>query len=154
MKRIFVMALLAIATVAGSALAQTFPGPSSPTLARVYFYRTADIATQEVQWTEVFINDQKVGDLGASTYFYRDVPPGSYRISVSSDVPYQDQYQNITVAANSTTFIRVFNVPGYGVQITAGVQGAPGIYWPSVFGNHVTDPATARAQMVGLSPAQ
>lgn len=152
MKRIILLALLAVTIVAGSALAQTFPGPSTPTQARIYFYRTADIANQVVRWTGVFINDQKVGNLDASTYFYRDVPPGSYRISVSSDVPYQDQYQNITVAANSTTFVRVFNVPGYGVQISTGVP--PQVYWPSVFGNRVTDPAAAQAAMVGLTPVQ
>jgi Protein of unknown function (DUF2846) len=154
MKRIFVLALLAVATVAGSALAQTFPGPSSPTQARIYFYRTADIATASpVRWTGVFMNDQKVGDLGASTYFYRDVPPGSYRLSVSSDLPYQDQLQNITVAANSTTFVRVFNVPGYGAQVRV-TGGLPQLIWPSVFGNRVTDPAVAQAQMVGLTPVQ
>jgi Protein of unknown function (DUF2846) len=149
MKRIFLLALLGVAIVASSALAQTFPGPSSPTQARIYFYRTEDIANQVVRWTPVFINDQRVGTLGASSYFYRDVSPGTYRISVSSDIPYQDQYQNITVAANSTTFVRVFSVPGYGAMVTNGQ-----LYWPSVFGNHVTDPATAQAQMAGLSPAQ
>jgi Protein of unknown function (DUF2846) len=152
MKRIILLALLAVAVVAPSALAQTLPGPSTPAQARIYFYRTADIGGQVVRWTGVFIDDQKVGNLGASTYFYRDVPPGSYRISVSSDVPYQDQYQNITVAANSTTFVRVFNVPGYGVQINSGVP--PQVYWPSVFGNRVTDPAAAQAAMVGLTPVQ
>jgi hypothetical protein len=149
MKRIFLLALLGLAIVTSSALAQTFPGPSSPTQARIYFYRTEDIANQVVRWTGVFINGQSVGSLGARTYFYRDVAPGTYRISVSSDIPYQDQYQNITVAANSTTFVRVFSVPGYGATVNNGQ-----LYWPSVFGNHVTDPAIAQAQMAGLSPAQ
>jgi hypothetical protein len=152
MKRIFVLALFAVVTLGGSALAQTFPGPSSPTMARIYFYRTADIASQVVRWTGVFMDGQKVGDLGASMYFYRDVPPGSYRISVSSDLPYQDQFQNITVAANTTTFVRVFNVPGYGAQVRPGP--VPQVVWPSVFGNRVTDPAAAQAQMVGLTPVQ
>ncbi len=93
MKRILVLALLAVAIVASSALAQTFPGPATPTQARIYFYRTADIGNQVMGWTRVFINDQKVGDLNASTYFYRDVPPGQLqdqrqqRCALSGPIP-------------------------------------------------------------------
>lgn len=151
MKRIFVLALLAVAIVAGSALAQTFPGPSSPDMARIYFYRTADIATQgPVRWTGVFIDGQKVGDLGESSFFYRDVAPGARRISVSSDQPHPDQFQNISVVPNSTTFVRVFNVPGWGAQVFTS-NGFSQLVWPSVFGNRVIAPAIAQSQMLGLS---
>jgi len=155
MRRIFALALLAVAVFAGSARAQPFPGPASPGLARIYFYRTADIASASVvvRWTGVFIDGQKVGDLGASTFFYRDVPPGNYRVSVSSDQPHPDQFQYVLAAPNTTTFVRVFNVPAWGAHVKT-VGGLPQIVWPSVFGNRVTDPATAWAQMVNLSPAQ
>ena len=107
------------------------------------------------RWTGVFLNDEKIGNLGERSYFYRDVQPGSYKIGVSSDVPYPDQYRDVTVAPNSTTFIRVFFVPGYGIQFNGGsLNSPPSIYQPSVFGNRVMDPDVARREMAGLELAQ
>lgn len=152
MRRSFPL-VLAFAFVATAAHAQNFPGPSSPALARLYFYRSIE-TNQVTRWTGVFLNDDKIGNLGERSYFFRDVPPGTYTIGVSSDVPYQDQYGSVTVAPNSTTFIRVFFVPGYGIQFNAGgMNSGPSIYQPSVFGNRVMDPAVARQEMIGLSPA-
>ncbi|MGH6980556.1 MAG: DUF2846 domain-containing protein, partial [Stellaceae bacterium] len=89
-------AALLLAFVASGATAQTMSGPTSPAQARLYFYRGADPGVV-AGWTRVFLNDAKVGDLGESSYFYRDVAPGAYKIGVSSDVPYPDQYRNVTV---------------------------------------------------------
>ena len=150
MRRIFALALLVFAVVAPAARAQDFPGPSSPSLARLYFYRLVE-TNQVTRWTGVFLNDQKIGDLGERSYFFRDVQPGTYNVGVSSDVPYPDQYQTVTVAPDSTTFIRVFYVPGYGIQFRGGgMNSTPSLYQPTVFGNRVTDPAVARREMTGL----
>jgi hypothetical protein len=152
MKRIFMLLFSAIASIAASADAQTFPGPSSPALARIYFYRLTE-TDKATPWTRVFINSEKIGALGERSYFFRDVQPGTFKISVSSDVPYQEQYQTVSVAANSTTFVRVFLVPEYGVQVYGGGTGSPPeIYQPSVFGNRVMDRARAQREMVGLVP--
>ena len=154
MRRILALALLAVTVLAGSAPAQDFPGPSSPALARIYFYRLVE-SNDVTRWTSVWLNDSKVGDLGERSYFYRDVQPGTYKVGVQSDVPYQDQYRTVTLAPNSTTFIRVFIVPGYGIQFNPGSQYSAGsIYRPAVFGNRVEDAAVARQEMAGLRPAQ
>jgi hypothetical protein len=153
MKRLALLAL-AIATtiVAAHAQAPPFSGPKSPTVARIYFYRGVE-TNLVTRWTAAFLGDEKVGDLGERSYFYRDVRPGTYKIGVSSDVPYPDQYRNVTVAPNSTIFVRVFNVPGYGIQFNGGgPNSAPSIYSPSVFGNYVVNPVTAQKEMAGLSP--
>jgi hypothetical protein len=152
-RRLVLLTLLAIAVIATSAQAQNFPGPSSPALARLYFYRIVE-SNEPTRWTGVFLNDDKIGDLGERSYFFRDIQPGTYKIGVSSDVPYSDQYRTITVTANSTTFIRVFLVPGYGIQFQGGgLNAPPSIYRPSVFGNSVMAPAIARQEMAGLSLA-
>jgi hypothetical protein len=152
-RRFLVLMLLAIAVIATGAYAQNFPGPTSPALARLYFYRTVE-SNGPTRWTGVFLNDDKIGDLGERSYFFRDVQPGTYKIGVSSDVPYTDQYETVTVAANSTIFVRVFFVPGYGIQFQGGgLNAPPSIYQPSVFGNRVMNPAVARQEMTGLSPA-
>jgi hypothetical protein len=150
------VALLAVAMTISTARAQapSFPGPASPSLARLYFYRTVE-SNQVTRWTSVWLNDAKAGDLGENSYFFRDVPPGTYKVGVSSDVPYQDQYHDVTVTPNSTIFIRVFNVPGYGIQVNGGgLNSPPSIYAPSVFGNRAMDPAVAQHEMAGLSPAR
>ena len=153
MKRFLMLALLVVAAIAPPAYAQNFPGPASPVLARLYFYRNVE-TNQVTRWTGVFLNDEKIGDLGERSYFFRDVQPGTYKVGVTSDVPYQDQYRTVTVAPNSTTFIRVYFVPGYGIQFSPGsLNSGPTIYQPSVFGNRVVDPAVARQEMTGLSPA-
>jgi hypothetical protein len=147
-----VMAMVAVVGATG-ARAQNFPGPSSPALARIYFYRLVE-SNDVTRWTAVFLNDEKLGSLGERSYFFRDVPPGTDKIGVSSDVPYPDQYRTVTVAANSTTFVRVFFVPGYGIQFQAGsMNAAPSFYQPSVFGNRLVDRATATRDMTGLAPA-
>lgn len=156
MKRIAsLLLLLVLVALGGAARAQaTFPGPASPAQARVYFYRLVE-STDVTRWTSVFLNDAKLGDLGERSYFFRDVPPGTYKVGVSSDVPFQDQYRNVTVAPGSTTFIRVYNVPGYGIQFNSGgFNSPPSIYRPSVFGNRLEDASVARRDMAGLTPAR
>lgn len=98
-RRFLVLTLLAIAVIATGAQAQNFPGPPSPALARLYFYRIVE-SNEATRWTGVFLNDDKIGDLGERSYFFRDIQPGTYKIGVSSDVPYSDQYRTIAVTAN------------------------------------------------------
>jgi hypothetical protein len=150
-KRILTWALVTTVLATTPTVAQTFSGPSSPALARIYFYRAVE-TNQPTPWTQVFVNGQKVGALGERTYFFRDVQPGTYKITVSTDLPYQDQ--TLTVAPNTTAFVRVFVVPEYGVQVSQTAPGfAPQIYQPSVFGNRVMDPGKAQREMAGLAPA-
>ena len=152
MKR-FVLSVLAVAMTIAAAYAQapSVLGPASQTLARIYFYRLVG-SNLFPRWTSVSFDDSTVGNIGPGEYFYRDVPPATYRIGVSSDVPYSDQYESVTVTPNSTTYIRVFDVPGYGITFNGGgLNSAPSVHIPSVFGNRVMDPDVARREMVGLT---
>ena len=152
MNRGIFLAALLLAFVSMAAGAQTLSGPASPGQARIYFYRGADPGVV-AGWTRVFLNDAKVGDIGESSYFYRDVAPGAYKIGVSSDVPYPDQYRNVTVVPGSTIYVQVYRVPGYGIQYSpGGFSGGPVIYQPTVFGNRVVPPAAAIPAMTGLAP--
>lgn len=152
MRRATFLAVMLLAFVAPAA-AQTMPGPASPSQARIYFYRGADPGVV-AGWTRVFLNDAKIGDLGESSYFYRDVAPGAYTVGVSSDVPYPDQYRNLTVPPGSTTYVQVYRVPGYGIQYSpGGFSGGPVIYQPTVFGNRIVPPGAAIPAMAGLAPA-
>ncbi len=133
----------------------TLPGPAAPGQARVYVYRDFGVFMHPA-WTAVWLNDAKVGDSAPGTYFYRDVPPGTYTVSVNSDLPFVDQTRTITVAPNSTNYVKVYVVEGFGLSSIVGVsrRGSSGTMGnvPNVFGNIVVDAATARRQMARLRP--
>jgi Protein of unknown function (DUF2846) len=148
---LMVFGIVSSATLAAGEGTASLPGPASQTLARIYFYREVG-SYLFPRWTSVSLNDDKVGDLGPGTYFYRDVQPGTYRVGVNSDVPYPDQYRTVTVSANTATFIKIYNVPGYGVTYNIG-GGSASVYTPTVFGNLVADPLAARREMMGLKPS-
>ena len=59
---------------------QTLP-PPAPGMARLFFYRL--LAPSEMSLgTTVMLNNQPVGFSRNGTVLYRDVPPGSYFVSV------------------------------------------------------------------------
>jgi Protein of unknown function (DUF2846) len=168
--RIAVLAAMTLCFAAGAEAQQTpvpsppepavvlppFAGPAVSAQARIYVYRDFDSYTH-LTWTSVSLNGTKIGDSAPGSYFYRDVPPGIYTVSVNSDLPYVDQSRTITIAPNSTTFIKVYAAQGFGVStvVAAGRHAAVGTAAtvPSVFGNAVIDAGTARQQMARLSPA-
>jgi hypothetical protein len=133
------------------------PGPA-PGLARLYIYRD-DGSTLHPSWTAVSLDGAKVGDAAPGTFFYRDVPAGAHTLSVNSDLPYADQTKTLSLAPNSTIFVRVYSVEGYGITIGGGVSGgrhgggsiAVGV--PNVFGERIVDPRVAQPAIARLQPA-
>jgi Protein of unknown function (DUF2846) len=134
-------------------------GPVNPSLARVYFYRETGNYLDPV-WTPVWLNGAKVGSSAPGSYFYRDVPPGTYTVTVGSDVPYTHQSATVMLARDSTSFVRIYRVEGYGVTnavsaVAVGRHGAAAATGaaPSVFGDAQVDPRTARREIARLRPA-
>jgi hypothetical protein len=74
------------------AIAFSLPGPASPRMARIYFYRDRGNYLT-LTWTTVWLNDTKIGSSGPGNFFYRDVQPGTYTVGVDSDVPYVGSIQ-------------------------------------------------------------
>jgi hypothetical protein len=89
--------------------------PMPPGKARLYFYRIADFSVGP-QWTTVSLNGVAAGAAGPGTVFYRDVPPGRYRISAWSDRLYPDQDKTMVAAPGSTIFVRVEAQPYWGLS--------------------------------------
>ncbi len=112
------------------------PPPLAAGLARFYFYRDPAAPYVSPAWTRVALNGQAVGDSAPGSAFYRDVAPGTYRIEVRSDQVYPDQFRSVAAAAGSTTFVKVQELPQWGltawgprgqafvVQIVSPAQGA------------------------------
>ena len=148
--------LTMIAATAAQADVPVMPGPAAPNLARIYVYREFG-NYQYLAWTAVWFNADRVGDSAPGTYFYRDVPPGTYTISLRSERPYPDQFQTVTVRPGSTTYVRVAAVEEYALNVPPvhmhhmhfdGIQ----VQAPNTFVDTVMDPMTALPVITKLQP--
>jgi hypothetical protein len=114
-RRQAVAALLGL--VAGcDTVPQSLGGTAPPLphrLARIYVYREPTIYDSTL-WTGVTFNDIKVGDCAPGTVFYRDVPPGSYKIEPRSEQLYPGQAKTVFVEPGTSTFAKIQNQPFWG----------------------------------------
>jgi hypothetical protein len=85
------------------------------------------------------LNGQHVAVSEPGGVLYRDVAPGTYRISVDSQALYPDQDKTVTLTVGQTIYVRVDALRGYG----AGFES----YEPEVFRVVVIDPDLAKAEM-------
>jgi Protein of unknown function (DUF2846) len=137
-------------------LAATLPGPASPSMARIYFYRHP--AYRQLGWRAVWLNGAKVGSLPPGSYFHRDVAPGTYKVSVASDAPYAGQHGTATLAAGSTNFVEVYPVAGYGISGTVTTTAGRRAFQPTnaqipvVFGGSFVAPSVGERAIAKLRP--
>jgi hypothetical protein len=122
--------------------------PTDPTLARIYFFRDYD-NTGTMQWTSIGLNGRKVGDIAQGEYFYRDVIPGAYTVTVRSEGIHSNQFATVTALRGSTTFIQVFTSDFYAAQPITSFCRSSG---PATFGDVVVPPDLAVARMANLHP--
>jgi hypothetical protein len=88
-----------------SAVAPSLP-PLAPGMTRIYFYRT--LSYYDIQdGTTAYLNGKEVGFSRIGTVFYRDVPPGSYLISVLSRGQYPDQFKTIQAKPGQVWYARI-----------------------------------------------
>jgi Protein of unknown function (DUF2846) len=133
------------------------PGPASPKLARVYIYREFG-SYQHLSWTPVWFNGARVGDSAPGTYFYRDVEPGTYTITLRTEEPYPDQFKTVTVPPGSTTYVKVWALDDYAISAVPAVNlphhhfDGVRLFAPNTFVNAVIDPLVARPVIAKLEP--
>jgi hypothetical protein len=81
-------------------------GPVPPGQARIYFYRANEIY-ESVAEAAVALNGRPAGVTAVGSVFYRDVPPGSYYVTVASPGLFPNQFKTIDVAAGQTWFVKI-----------------------------------------------
>jgi hypothetical protein len=124
--------------------------PGNPALSRLYFFRDYD-ASGTMQWTSVFLNGKPVGTLGQGGYFYRDVTPGTYTITVRSEGIHSDQFATATVPRHGTVFVQVYSIDFYAAQSISSPFSYNG---PATFADDVVAPKLAMARMAKLHPQE
>ena len=122
--------------------------PADPALSRIYFFRDYD-ASGTPQWTSVALDGLPVGDLAQGAYFYRDVKPGTYTVTVRSQGIHSDQFSTVTIRPGSTTYIQVYSIDFYAAQSTTSPFSYNG---PATFADIVVVPRFAIARIARLNP--
>jgi len=112
--------------------------PVAQDQARIFFYRHYELYVS-IARPYIRLNGQHVAISEPGGVLYREVAPGTYRISVDSQALYPDQDKTVTLTAGQTIYVRVDSVRGY----NAGFDS----YEPEVFTVVLIDPDRARAEM-------
>ena len=101
---VLVIALFGSMQLPRAALAQ--PAGPPPGTARIWIYRNYDpYVTQATPY--VLINGRIAGVSELGSAFYRDVPPGIYRITVESRGSDVNQFASVAVVAGQTVYVKV-----------------------------------------------
>jgi len=153
MRKLLLAALLS-AIAAATAIAQPAPPPDK---ARIYFYRLPAGSSTPI-WTVVYLNGASVGDSSPGTYFWRDVPPGTYEITLRSQGKYPGQFQTATARAGETLYVRIasidyFDFAGGGLNLGGGNVAPGGVSSTPTFADQIVAPEQARREMARLSAA-
>jgi len=113
----------------------------APDRARIYFYRYYQLYVSMAR-PYIRLNGMHVAISEPGGVLYRDVPPGTYLISVDSQGLYPDQNKTVTLAAGQMLYVRVDSMKGY----DAGFDN----YDPEVFVVTLISPEQAKADMYTL----
>ncbi len=83
--------------------------PARAGMGRVWFYRSASPVGSAVQPT-IYLNGQAVGRSMPNGAFYRDLPPGDYRVTTTTEV---ERQLTFTLSPGEERFVRTFVMPGF-----------------------------------------
>jgi hypothetical protein len=101
---VLVIALCGCTQPPPAALAQSAAPP--PGMARIWIYRNYEpYVTQATPY--VLINGRIAGVSELGSAFYRDVPPGVYRITVQSRGTDVNQFATVALVAGQTVYVKV-----------------------------------------------
>lgn len=117
LRRLSILLLATLGLLGCAMMPPVSPEASLPSvpggMARVFFYRDADYA-ESGKMAEISLNNQPVGILWRGEVFYRDVEPGDYLISVSSDLAYPNQFKTARIEAGQTRYVQIQSLISWG----------------------------------------
>ncbi len=120
--------------------------PVPPGQARFVVYRN-DGVYESLQWVPVTLNGREVGGAGPDAVFSRDVPPGSYRVSVLSQALWPGQTKTVAATAGETIYVKIGVFQGPSNARAEGFGTGP------IFVPEIMNPAVARRELGELSHA-
>jgi Protein of unknown function (DUF2846) len=97
----------------GSAQVAASAPPVPPGQARVWFYRPLE-PSESLNLALVDMNGSYAGAVANGSAFYRDVPPGHYRIAPQSFSHDINQDRNVDIAAGQQLYIKIVSLVAWG----------------------------------------
>jgi hypothetical protein len=117
-------------------------GGSAPAAGRIWIYRIFDPSIT-LNTPYVRINGAIVALARPGSAFYRDLPPGNYRITADSQGSAPGQFASLTLVAGQSVFVKV--------DADNWWAGAGCLPTTVTFYTLVVSPPLARAEMAGLA---
>jgi hypothetical protein len=105
--RIAIVALVALLLRLPGGAAAAPPGPPPAAGARIWIYRDWDPYTT-LQTPYVRLNGAVIGVSEPGGAFYRDVPAGTYRVTVDSYGTDYGQFATVAAVPGQTVFVKVY----------------------------------------------
>lgn len=86
--------------------------PVRPDLARLYIYRDYE-PYESLSRPYLYLNGGRIGISEPGGVLYRDVPPGSYLISVDSFGIYPNQFKTVQMSAGGTYYAKITSLKSW-----------------------------------------
>lgn len=118
--------------------------PQPPGTARIVVYRDLDYYGTQAMPT-VYLNNAPAGISQNGAVFYRDVPPGTYAISVAPSLPYPNQFKTVVVKPGDIFYAQIGTLPPTGGRFNINARD-----YGDTFIVTLRDPASAAYEMQGL----
>jgi hypothetical protein len=111
--------------------------------ARLIFYRTVDYQGTQAM-PEIALNGAPTGRTENGTMLFRDVAPGSYKITVAPTLPYPNQFPSVSVKPGDVAYVEIGTLANMGDIMPTERSYA------DTFILSVVDPATGAYGSYGL----
>lgn len=125
----------------GSAQVAASAPPVPPGQARVWFYRPLE-PSESLNLAMLDMNGSFVGSVANGSAFYRDVPPGHYRIAPDSFVRNVSQESNVDVAPGQQVYVKIVSLSSWGSDNSAAKNFQRDAFWAWLI-----PPEVAQAEM-------
>jgi hypothetical protein len=96
--------------------------------ARIWFYRPLE-PSESLNLALLNMNGSYVGMVANGSAFYRDVPPGHYRIAPRSFVEDPNQARDVDVAAGQQAYIKIVSLSSWGSDNSAAKNFQRDAFW-------------------------
>ena len=114
--------------LSGSGQVAASAPPVPPGQARVWFYRPLE-PSESLNLALLNMNGDYVGTVANGGVFYRDVPPGHYRITPRSFISDPAQDQNVDLAPGQQAYVKIVSLSSWGAGNSAAKNFQRDAFW-------------------------
>jgi len=140
-----VLFLAGCADAGSSANVAATASPLPAGQARIWFYRDW-LPSESLNLANIEVNGSYFGSVANGGAFYRDVPPGRYRIAPASFVPNSMQDVKVELAPGQQAYVKIVSLSAWGSGNTASRDIARDAFWAQPIPPQIAQAEMARAR--------